>query len=127
MSDGQASDQSLPLEASQVITCILPDEGIHRMLILDLRHEKGITRVESTPCRGLAALREARAKKGRLPTSTLVQMINVVVSVTEAEALFEYIYEKARIGRPGGGMLLLGKPLESTPFTLPESVPEENH
>lgn len=127
MSDGQASDQSLTLEASQVITCILPDEGIHRMLILDLRHEKGITRVESTPCRGIAALREARSKKGRLPTSTLVQMINVVVSVTEAEALFEYIYEKARIGRPGGGMLLLGKPIDSTPFTLPESVPEENH
>jgi len=127
MSDRQAFHQSLTLEASQVITCILPDEGIHRMLILDLLHEKGITRVESTSCRGIAALREARTKKGRLPTSTLVQMINVVVSVTEAEALFEYIYEKARIGRPGGGMLLLGKPLESTPFTLPESVPEERH
>ena len=127
MSDGQASDQSLTLEASQVITCILPDEGIHRMLILELRHEKGINRVESTPCRGIAALREARSKKGRLPTSTLVQVINIIVSVTEAEALFEYIYEKARIGRPGGGMLLLGKPIESTPFTLPESVPEENH
>ena len=127
MSDGQASDQSLTLEASQVITCILPDEGIHRMLILDLLHEKGITRVESTPCRGIAALREARTKKGRLPTSTLVQMINVVVSVTEAEALFEYIYEKARIGRPGGGMLLLGKPIESTPFSLPQDVLEEIH
>jgi nitrogen regulatory protein PII len=127
MSDGQASDQSLTLEASQVITCILPDEGIHRMLILDLLHEKGITRVESTPCRGIAALREARTKKGRLPTSTLVQMINVVVSVTEAEALFEYIYEKARIGRPGGGMLLLGKPIESTPFSLPQDVLEETH
>ncbi|MGV7228776.1 MAG: hypothetical protein ACQ9IQ_08985 [Nitrospirales bacterium] len=54
-------------------------------------------------------------------------MINVVVSVTEAEVLFEYIYEKARIGRPGGGMLFLGKPIQSTPFTLPESVPEENY
>ena len=64
MSDGQASDQSLTLEASQVITCILPNESIHRMLILDLRHEKGITRIESTPCRGIAALREARTKKG---------------------------------------------------------------
>ena len=125
MSDGQASGHSLTLGASQVITCILPDEGIYRMLIRDLRHEKGITRVESTPCRGIAALREARTKKGRLPTSTLVQMINVVVSVTEAEALFEYIYEKARIGRPGGGMLLLGKPIESTPFSLPKDVLEE--
>jgi hypothetical protein len=127
MSDGQASDHSLTLEASQVITCILPDEDIHRMLIRDLHHEKGITRVESTFCRGIAAVREARTKKGRLPTSTLVQMINVVVSVTEAEALFEYIYEKARIGRPGGGMLLLGKPIKSTPFSLPQDVLEETH
>jgi hypothetical protein len=127
MSEGQESNHFLALQASQVITCILPDEGIHRMLIRDLHHEKGITRVESIRCRGIAALREARTKKGRLPVSTLVQMIKVVVSVMEAEALFEYIYEKARIGRPGGGMLLLGKPIESTPFTLPESVPEENH
>jgi len=127
MSEGQESNHFLALQASQVITCILPDEGIHRMLIRDLHHEKGITRVESIRCRGIAALREARTKKGRLPVSTLVQMIKVVVSVMEAEALFEYIYEKARIGRPGGGMLLLGKPIESTPFTLPEDLPEENH
>ena len=127
MSEGQESNHFLALQASQVITCILPDEGIHRMLIRDLHHEKGITRVESIRCRGIAALREARTKKGRLPVSTLVQMIKVVVSVMEAEALFEYIYEKARIGRPGGGLLLLGKPIESTPFTLPEDLPEENH
>jgi hypothetical protein len=134
MSEGQESNHFLALQASQVITCILPDEGIHRMLIRDLHHEKGITRVESIRCRGIAALREARTKKGRLPVSTLVQMIKVVVqmikvvvSVMEAEALFEYIYEKARIGRPGGGMLLLGKPIKSTPFALPEDLPEENH
>lgn len=37
------------------------------------------------------------------------------------------ITARQRIGRPGGGMLLLGKPLESTPFSLPKDVLEETH
>jgi hypothetical protein len=47
--------------------------------------------------------------------------------VTEAETLFEFIYEKAGIGRPGGGMLFMGKPIESTPFSLPKDVLAETH
>jgi hypothetical protein len=88
-----------------------------------LREEKGIIRAESVSCRGIAALREALTKKGRLPESVLVRMVTVVILVSEAEALFAYIYEKARIGRPGGGMLLLSKPVVSTPFSIPEDLP----
>jgi len=49
----------------------------------------------------------------------------VVVAEAEAEALFDYIFEKARIDRPRGGVIFLSKPIESTPFYLPEDVPEE--
>ena len=49
-------------------------------------------------------------------------MVNCLVPVTEAETLFEFIYEKARIGRPGGGTLFMGKPVESTPFSLPKGM-----
>ncbi len=127
MSGEKESEQSILLEASQIITCLLPDDGSDRLLMLALRDKKGITRAHSVPGRGHAALRGSLTKKGRLPEPILVKMVNVVVDEAEAEALFDYIFEKARIGRPGGGVIFLGQPIRSMPFSLPKDVSEEKN
>lgn len=121
----QDAGQPLPQEAGKLITCVLPDDGSDKDLLHALREEKGITRAHSVPCRGVAVLRDAKSKRGRLPESRLAKIVRVVAPVTEAHALFDYMHEKARIGRPGGGIIFLQALIHSTPFVLPEGVPDE--
>ncbi len=121
----QDSSKSAPREPSKLITCVLPDDGSHKALLEALRHEKQITRAEVVSCLAMGRLSNANVKPGSLPDTFLAKMVRVVVPEAEADALFEYIYEKARIGRDGGGAVLQNALVTSTPFALPEGVAEE--
>jgi hypothetical protein len=103
----------------------LPDDGTDRRLIKALRREKGITRANTVSVRAVAALQEAKTKRGRLPEPILARLLTVVVTEIEADAVFDYIYEVAKIDRPGGGMVLMGRLLGAMPFLLPEGVLDE--
>lgn len=111
-------------QPAKLIHCILPDDGSERRLLTWLR-EQGITRANSTYCRGHSVLREAVTRRGKLPEPSLVRMVQIVVEAKEADRLFDRIYEQADIDRPGGGAMFMTPLLFATPFAIPQGIHDE--
>ena len=116
---------AVPGKPAKLIWCALPDDGTDKRLLHALRKEKGVTRADSIYARGVAILREAEARKGKLPEPSLVRLVTVIVDAEEADELFDLIYERANIGRPDGGAIALATLAFATPYELPEGLPEE--
>lgn len=109
----------------KLISCVLPDDGSDKKLMRALRNEVKINTANSVSCYGLEVLADADTRYGDLPEPTLVRKVDVVVPAAEADALFDYIYEMADIGRVGGGTIWLGEITLASAYALPEGVPDE--
>jgi hypothetical protein len=51
--------------------------------------------------------------------------VTVIVSLAEADGVFDYIYATARVGRPGGGTVLMDRLSGATVYKLPPGLPEQ--
>ena len=116
----------VPREAAKLITCILNSEKVERVLLHALYTERQITRANSINCRGFASLFEAKAKADELPKPHFARLIEVIVPESEADEVFDFIYEKAGLDKPGAGVVFMGSLLGASGFSLPQEVPEES-
>src|SRR6187401_354654 len=95
------SSETAAFEPAWRIRAILPDDGSDRRLL------------------------EARTRRGRLPEPVLARLVTVIVSPAEADGVFDYIYATARVGRPGGGTVLMDRLSGATVYKLPPGLPEQ--
>ncbi|MEG3638315.1 hypothetical protein [Magnetococcus sp. PR-3] len=109
---------------NKMITAYLPDDGSDKEVLKAL-HERGVNTANSVGLRGIAQLRPAKGKAGRLPESEAVKMVTIMVAGEEADELFEFIFDKGNLAREGGGLMFMNTLSATTLFTLPDDVGEE--
>lgn len=106
----------------KLITCILP-KGIATNVVKQLKAERNIITANINSARGMGRL-TPDAYRG-VGEQTEKEILNVVVTEGQSEDIFTYLYEKADINRPHGGIIFMAALQHASDYTLPELPDEE--
>ena len=115
------------LESSKQIWAILPDDDATIYKLLNaLKDEKGILTAHQITCRGIGSVGRASAAGGfRKRPSKALRLLTLVVPETAADEVFDFVYERADVGKPMGGIVFMGALDGATAFILPDGVEDE--
>jgi nitrogen regulatory protein PII len=100
----------------KLITCILP-AGIADEVVRRLESEVGIIEAGVSKARGMGHLTPRRYGAG---VETEKEILTVVVPESQADDLFRFLFDAARIDRPHGGIMFMNPLIQATRFELPK-------
>ncbi len=110
------------LENTKLITAILP-KGRSRALQEALVDEKGIHSGNFHYGRGVG--RDSHIRDRGIGEQQEREVFEVVVTPDIAEDVFQFIFERAKMDEPHGGMIYMATLPRSTVVTMPD-LPEED-
>ena len=105
----------------KLITGILP-KGKGFDVLKKLKGEKGIITANVDSARGMGHL-TPEAHRG-IGEQSEKEILNVLITAEQADAIFEYIYEISEINKPHGGLIYMTSLQRATAYVLPD-LPDE--
>ena len=107
----------------KLITAVLPVECDALGVMEGLRTDLEVLAAEVHVGRGASHLSPTSSRR-RIGDLSEKKVLTVVVPDDQAETVFTYVYDKARMGRAHGGLLYQQALLRSTVYELPDLDPE---
>ena len=116
----------IQLSSSKQIYAILPDDDRVTEVVRLLKSEKNILTAHQITCRGMGAVGRSapsRRLRGQAPKS--LRLLTVVVDEDRADEIFDFVFEKAEVNQPMGGIVFMGALDGATAFVIPEGIKDE--
>lgn len=110
------------LKEAKLITCIVPKET-GPTLLKALKEKKNLRSAHVNHSRG-AGMSTPVGFHGK-GQQIEKDIVNVIVSRSKADEIFEFIHDEMDINRPHGGFIYMTKLVGTVPFSLPPDLPEE--